>query len=286
MLLGFGVVKIAKAQKTEVLKKKNKSSLLWKVSGNGLEKPSYVYGTIHLICEADFSLRPAVKEAFEETEVTMLELDLDDPNMAVEAQKHALNPTGENFSKYLEENEKKALNDFFTKEYGADLTQLGMMRPIGLVSLIITKMMTCGTKSYEAEFVKMSKEAGKEVLGLETIGFQMGVLDGIDTETQAEWLAGMILDKDKQSDDFSKMTSAYQANDLEALYKVVSEAPEMEKFKKPMLDDRNADWIAKMETQMKKQSTFFGVGAAHLPSDTGVIELLKAKGYKVEPVKL
>lgn len=51
-----------------------------------------------------------------------------------------------------------------------------------------------------------------------------------------------------------------------------------------MLDGRNIDWLTKMPEMMKTKSTFFAVGAGHLPGDKGVIKLLRDKGYTVKPI--
>jgi uncharacterized protein YbaP (TraB family) len=52
-----------------------------------------------------------------------------------------------------------------------------------------------------------------------------------------------------------------------------------------LLENRNKDWIPKIEELVKAQSTFIAVGSGHLGSETGVIQLLRNAGYTVEPVK-
>ena len=58
-----------------------KSSLLWEITGNDLKQPSYLFGTIHIICKEDFFLPPIVTEKFTNAEQVFLELDMDDPMM-------------------------------------------------------------------------------------------------------------------------------------------------------------------------------------------------------------
>ena len=48
---------------------------------------------------------------------------------------------------------------------------------------------------------------------------------------------------------------------------------------------RNQNWIPKIEEKIKDHSCFIAVGAAHLPGDKGVLNMLKQKGYTVTPVK-
>ena len=56
---------------------KNGKSLLWEISGNGLNKPSYFLGTMHLMCAEDAVLSDKVKSLIKETEQVYLEVDMD-----------------------------------------------------------------------------------------------------------------------------------------------------------------------------------------------------------------
>ena len=58
----------------------NDNSLLWKISGNGLEKPSYVFGTIHMICENDYIMTPVIEKTIQSVDAYYAELDFS--NMA------------------------------------------------------------------------------------------------------------------------------------------------------------------------------------------------------------
>ena len=69
------------AQETE-------NTLLWKVEGKDI-KPSYVFGTLHLLPQSDFLLKKKVENAFMETDLLVLELDMDDPGLQAETMKHA-----------------------------------------------------------------------------------------------------------------------------------------------------------------------------------------------------
>jgi hypothetical protein len=56
----------------------DKNSLLWEISGNGIEKPSYLYGTVHIICESDYFIKEKVNTAFSKTSKLALELNFND----------------------------------------------------------------------------------------------------------------------------------------------------------------------------------------------------------------
>lgn len=264
--------------------KQKEKSLLWKVTGNGLEKASYLYGTIHIICPDDFTMADEVKEAFKATEVTVLELDMDDPDMAKNMQMNSVNPGMANVSDQLSEEELGLVDEFLSKNYGVTMAQMGVVKPFALMSMVLNKVVTCTPESYEGAFVKMSAEAKKEVQGLETVAFQFGLFDDVPVKEQLGLVVDMVEDMDRQIEEFNEMIVSYKAKNLPQLYKQVTKSKEFKDYLDVMLNDRNKDWIPKLEKIMKEQPAFIAVGAAHLPAKDGVINLLRAKGYQVTPV--
>lgn len=86
--------------------------------------------------------------------------------------------------------------------------------------------------------------------------------------------------------EFDEMLNLYLKEDLEGLYKVVSEeSSSIPEFNYNFLEVRNKNWIPVIEKSISSNSIFIAVGAAHLPGESGVIQLLRSKGYSVEPVK-
>ena len=79
------------------------NSLLWKISGNGLEESSYVYGTFHLLCPNDLDLSKKVTDALDRSEQLVLELDFDDPTLMQTLQQNMMMPDGQTAEDYLNE---------------------------------------------------------------------------------------------------------------------------------------------------------------------------------------
>ena len=88
-------------------------SLLWKISGNGLNKPSYLFGTIHLTC--DTSLDANTLNALETTEQLYLELDMDDKSIQMQMMKLMMMKNGTKLSTLLSPEDFKILDDFMKK---------------------------------------------------------------------------------------------------------------------------------------------------------------------------
>jgi len=84
----------------------------------------------------------------------------------------------------------------------------------------------------------------------------------------------------------NEMTQAYFQNDLNTLFEVLIKNQQLKRYTDLLIYDRNRDWVAPIEENIKEQPAFIAVGAGHLPAENGLIELLKQKGYNLEPVNL
>ncbi len=260
------------------------NSLLYKVSGNGLQQPSYIYGTIHMICPKDMLMTEATKNAIDETSQLVLEMDMTDPGFQTKVSQLSLNEGMKNFSTELSKEELASLNSFFTAKFNASMTQLGVVKPFGLMSMMYTKALTCDQiASYEASFIEMNGD--KEVLGLETVEEQLSVVAGIPQEEQIDWLVEYAADFDKMKKEFDEMIGIYLSQDVEHLHDYMAKNSTYSAYNESMLYGRNKNWIEPIKSIISDNPSFIAVGAAHLGSERGIIELLRKEGYKVEPVK-
>lgn len=262
-----------------------KSSLLWKISGNGLEKESYLFGTIHIICKEDFLMDERITSAFDQTEQLIMELDMSDPQLQSKMQQVSLNPGMKNLQNELDESTAKALDEFLIKSYGAGLAQLGILKPFVLSSMVLLKVLPCTeVESYEGFFTSRASASGKPVAGLETVDFQVGIFDQIPQEIQLEEL-GKLITGDSSKQDLEKLMATYRLEDLDAMYEVMNSSGMVADYRVLMLDDRNKTWVPKIEEAMQSKSVFVAVGAGHLGGEFGVIALLKKAGYTVDPIQ-
>ena len=261
------------------------NALLWKVSGNGLTKPSYVYGTIHVICPKDYFMTDSTKAAFQKAEQVYMELDMDDPSMMANMTKTMLLTNGKTMKDYLKPEDYLLLSDYFKQKMGMSLDQMAGMKPFTLMSMLYMTLLSCQPQSYELIFTQMATNAKKELLGLETVEFQMGVFDQIPYEKQAELLADMVRKKEDSSKEFGDMVALYKKQDLAGLLKLMDNSEwDFNGYEDILLANRNASWIPLMENAMQEKATFFAVGAGHLGGSKGVLELLAKKGYTVTAV--
>lgn len=262
------------------------NALLWKISGNGLQEASYVFGTIHMTCDA--SLNDDVKNALDKTSLLVLELDMDDPSMNATMMSNMAMKDNQNIKDLLSDEEYATLDAFTQSNFGAPLAAFATFKPFFISAMTYTKFLDCPIQSYEGALMAIAQEQKEEILGLETVKEQLNIFDEIPYTDQIKDL--MVSVEDNLTEDkakFQKLMEYYKNADLSAIQEMTEtdETLTMQKHKDLMLNNRNKKWISKMEVFSKEQPTFFGVGAAHLIGEKGVIQLLRDQGYTVTAVK-
>lgn len=275
----FIVSYIANAQKLE-------NSLLWKISGNGIEKPSFLYGTMHAVCETN--INENVIKAFEQTNQLYLEIDMDDPNLQAKMMSKMMMENGVTISSLVSEEESKIIDTFLKENVGFSLKTIDTFKPFMISSMYLPKLLDCPLKAVDMELMKIATEQSEEVLGLETIESQLIIFDKIPYKIQVEEVLktaknNMVKDKEEMN----KMLSIYKSENIEKMLELSleSENKMFAEYTDDLLTKRNKNWIPTIEKVTKEKPTLFAVGAAHLAGDNGVIKLLRTKGYKVEAVK-
>lgn len=261
------------------------ASLLWKISGNDLERPSYLFGTVHMICESDFYMDERIEQAFDSMEVLMLELDMSSQQEMMQLQQLMLNPTGPYLENYLDEDQYAQVNQFFLDNVGAGLQFLGALKPFALQATALAVSAPCEElASYEAFFMERAAEAEYPVTAVESAEFQATLFDDIPTEKQVSWLWDMVEDPEAGQEVFTELTTAYLAEDMNTVFNLIAEEPEFKEYQALILDDRNKAWVAPIQAQIHQQPTFIAVGAGHIAGELGMVELLRSEGYTVEAI--
>jgi uncharacterized protein len=261
------------------------NALLWQINGKDLKKPSYLFGTIHMICPEDFIMSDSIRSTFARSEKIYLEIDMDDPAMTLKTLQLAM-MKDKSLKDLMSKEDYTRLDKFMNDSIGMPLMIFNKMKPFTLMSILYTKVLPCPKmESYEQSFMSMAELQKKEILGLEKLEDQFAVFDQIPDSAEVKMILDMIDDFGGQQKEFAKMTEAYKRKDLDALSKMINASPDMAGYENLLLVNRNKNWIPVMEKAMSTQSTFFAVGAGHLPGEDGVISLLRKAGYTVSPVE-
>ncbi|MEO9023247.1 MAG: TraB/GumN family protein [Ginsengibacter sp.] len=268
------------------VKQKDSNTLLWEVSGHGLEKPSFLFGTFHLLCKEDIHFSDQLKRAMKSSNEIYMEMDMDDPSIMLSGMMYMNMKDGKKLEDLYTPDEYKRLKDYFSDTLKMPIMLLQSAKPYFLVALLYPRMMNCSNPSgVEEELVKIAKEDKKEIRGLETMQFQASVFDSIPYEWQAKELLKNIDSFSVYKNEFETMLSFYKDQQMDSLKNMLGKSEfGSDKYDDLLLNNRNKNWVGQLNQIMKKGSVFVAVGAGHLVGDKGLINLLKKEGYKVEPL--
>jgi uncharacterized protein YbaP (TraB family) len=261
------------------------NSLLWEVTGKNLKKPSYLFGTFHLLCESDLGIANGAAEKLKSCDQLALELDFDDPNMMIEMQTLAGMKDGKMLEDLLGATKFKLADSLFTATTGISLKLLSGLKPMVASSVLYPSVLGCNPGSPETTLSALAGEAKKEVIGLEKVSDQMEVFDKIPYQVQADMLYSYITETDKFKKETDEMLAVYRSANLVEMQKMMAD-PEygLDKYLDLLLTNRNKNWVKQMQTIMPEKATLFAVGAGHLGGNEGVISLLRKAGYTVKPL--
>lgn len=295
-LLFFLCAVEANAQERPAFLPRKYPSLLWEIRGPGMRQPSYLIGTMHVSSKLAFNLPDSFFIALRKAAVVALETNPE--TWQDDLEKYDLEgKPGENergFSVY-----PQLPADYLTIKtlkfyrYEKKIERALYSSPSTINSLLYR---TYGNESSDFEedtyldmyIYQCGKKWGKRITGVEDYGESMRLM--------AEGYRDAAREKNRKQRSFSdyneafssdKLQEAYRKGDLDLLDSITKYNSESPAFDEKFLYRRNEIQAAGIDSILRTgASLFVGVGAAHLPGERGVIELLRRKGYTLRPVKM
>lgn len=267
--------------------------LLWKVSD--ADNDVYLLGSFHLLKPDDYPMPADIDRAFDDAESLLFEVDpreMTAPETVAMMQKYMAYDNGQSLSKVLP---KVTLDRLATlvSASGSSVQALEQSEPWAVsLGLVIGVSQAMGFKpdlGLDRHLMDRAAKAGKPAGGLETVDDQMKAMDAVPYAEQAQGLDEFLQDPKKAMQQLQDMHAWWRAGDVERLDKdmraeMAAKTPQSYK----LLDvDRNNAWLPQIEKRLtgsKSDDTLVVVGALHLLGADGLVEKLKAKGYKVERV--
>lgn len=257
---------------------------LWEISGKGLSQSSYLFGTFHLLCPEDLQVNSTIKEKFESSKQLYLEIDFSDPNIGMKMMQAMQMQNDSTFHDLYDSSTYAQINDTLEKHTHMGLDMFNKIKPFGLYSVVMMGALGCQPASWELSLVKMAKEKGWKMNGLETLESQAAIFDTVPYILQAEQLKEMVFNMDSTKQEINNLIRLYKEQDINMMHEKITSDPLMENYLDIMLYNRNANWISTIIEQSETASTFFAFGAGHLGGEKGVINLLRRRGYTVRPI--
>ena len=266
-------------------------SLLWKISGNGLKDTSYLYGTMHTADSRILELSNRAKPYFDGSKAYAMELDPDGEKNMMGLMGKLMMGKDHSLQKMIPAKEYSYLDSICSSQMGLPMSMFDNVSPVIIMTIFEGVTMGLDETSVTGKvpvldlyFHEEAKKAKKKIIGIETVAEQLGALNSLSYQEQADMLTQEVDSFQVNKNSSSEVLKYYLDQDLDSLSANDTEDKKSEKFYKALVVDRNARMATRMSEFIKKQPTFIAVGALHLPGDIGVIALLRKKGFTVEPV--
>ena len=275
------------------------AQLLWKVSGNGLDKPSYLFGTYHLASlgiKDSIAALPQAQQDVQQVYGEVVMADMMKPETLMKMQQQAMLPADTTLKSLFSPDEFETITQAVQEYLQVDIALLDRMKPAALFQQLTVMFYLKHTPGYnpqeqlDASFQQEATKAGKKVGGLETVQSQMDILFNKPLRRQAEDLYCFLSNPAKAERQAKELIAAYAVQDLDTIIRLMEEKegtkcdPTPEEMAQ-LLYNRNHNWAKQMPDIMQAAPTLFVIGAGHLPGEQGLIKLLQGKGYTVEPLK-
>lgn len=271
---------------------------LWKVDAGG-QKPSYLFGSIHIPSPSLTNLAPSVERVLQGADAVYCELAFDDATVLKIAQSSM--------------GSKRLLSQTLPPElYARTEAELRRVVPgFKLAALERAEIWTVGFAlamlEYQVRYPRVTpldlllfqraKAAGKATGGLETAEEQLEAMNSFTAAEQVEMLRATLDDMDAMrrqgQSPVERLLAAYRAGSAEAVDREVSRSLErcspalQKRFEQSLLLTRNrrmADRIAEKVRGSPDKKFLFVVGAMHGLGQNSVVDLLAKAGLKVERV--
>ncbi|PQJ80941.1 hypothetical protein BTO18_06920 [Polaribacter porphyrae] len=273
------VVTIAQSQE--------ENSLLWKISGNGLTKDSYLYGTMHVSQKIAFHLDDVFYESLLKSDFVGLESD---PSTWLE---HMFNSPEE--LNYIRGISYVNQSDFYNSPFKLlepkpQEIMFYLSREDMLLNGILYRTNQMMQNFQEDTFLDMfiyqtGKKNGKKIYSLEDYNQSSALVKKATSSKAVKTQPDVWLQKKMKDEGFLMiMNNAYRDRKIHLLDSI-NNGMYSKKYMDNMLYIRNENMVNSIDSITKKGSLFSAVGAAHLGGEKGVIAMLRERGYTVEPLE-
>jgi uncharacterized protein len=260
---------------------KHKNSLLYKITGNRLKKPSYLLGTMHAICADDFVLHEKVLRALQKCSIYYMEVDLGSAQeMQFMNQQATQIP---DISQGISGPEKEELTHILQDHFDLSFEEAQQQGPLTLINRLAMDAIDCDDiKVVEMELLKIAHQNGLTTAGLETAQEQLNIAKKVFIGKE---ILRQLRSAGAYRELFDKIVKSYHSENLEKLAQLITDKKFMSRRAYNLLvTNRNKRWANAIPSLIASQSAFFAVGAGHLPDEGGLLQLLIEMGYSVNPV--
>ncbi len=264
-----------------------KSHIFWKAQST--QNTVYLLGSIHVLRAEDYPLAPEVYDAFQQVSTVMFEVDLEglsSPESQMNMLKKGFLPPGQNLQSMLSgENYETAKQGM--AELGMNIEAFDRMKPwMAATAITAMELQKLGFESalgVDRHFFQKAQQDGKTIVGLESIEFQLSLLDNLSSSVQELFLLQSLEDLKNIQERIRDLVQAWTEGDVPTLEGILSSMKEYPELYDALVVQRNNDWLPQIETALQEaKPVLIVVGTLHLIGKDGLVQALKAKGYTLQ----
>lgn len=265
------------------------NSLLWKVSSAKFEHDSYLYGTMHAAEERILNFRKEVRRALASCDAFAMEV-LIDSSATLSIYDKMMMKGDVQLRDLMAADDYQILKKLVFDKMGVPLMMFSKMQPMFISAMLVEPKPQKHVHEAEnmlpvdLQLAEDARRNGLKISGIETMEEQIDAISALSYQKQAHYLIEQIRDFEKSERLLDDLMQAYINEDLNEISRINDEEPMPKKLQKSLIVRRNKKMASRLKKAFNRESTFAAIGALHLTGKTGLIRLMRKKGFLVEPV--
>lgn len=264
--------------------KQKKKSLLWQIDHKALDRPSFLFGTMHVKDQQAFSFLDAVYDRLSQCEALAAEYNLSQQTAPDLTQVMRL-PPGKMLSDYFRPAQYEKLRRILLKAFQVDIRLFQFFTPLLLINLLTEKLLQQDQpEALDLHLWQYAGELGKRRVGIETLEEQLAILKKIPLDHQIKMLRDLGRNVSRFRQSVQKSPSLYHEADPQQLYRTVRRSSHG--LRHILLFRRNHIMTERIAALVQQQPTLCAIGAGHLAGKEGVLRLLKLSGFQLRPLPI
>ena len=260
---------------------------LWRAAGQ--TNSVYLLGSIHLLRPGDYPLPSAIDAAYQEAEVLVMELDMDDLDSIQAQQLFASSGVLQGGKTLRDLMGEPAYQQARAAADAIDIPIEMLAQSEPWLAAVTVEMMMFYRIGFnpmlgiEMQLVSQAARDGKPIEGLETAAEQTAFLDGLSLDTQRDMLLRTLEESAGLEESIDEIIHAWRYGDIAALESgLLQDLEKNEELSEALVNGRNRRWVTQISELLDDSDDYLVVvGALHLIGDKGVPELLAKAGVKI-----
>jgi uncharacterized protein YbaP (TraB family) len=263
------------------------NTLLYQLKKNG-HNDIFVFGTIHVAKNELFTINNSLNSVLKKVDSAYFEIIPNEFEMMQAIQPYLYQSDTLALKNYLNPQQLKIVSKFLTQHFGND--KFINFHPLVInLSIHQTFYSKIDSKAMDMYFLEKMEKYKKGVGQLECIQCQLDLFNQRPVYQQINEVLNTIENYEKHKNDLQKLFDIYATQNLDSIYEFMLQEMNTDENKsfylEVLLNKRNREMVKKIHAFSKNSMNIYFIGAAHLPGENGILNLLQQQGFTIVPLK-